>query len=100
MAMRILAVMAAVFLVGAFALATLGPPDMPLGNALFVIDHGLLRTAQQAVQNHLGVWTWGHLVVPLLIRPVWLVPAALGLVCAGGALTLASGAPHSRRRRS
>ena len=38
----------------------------------------------------------------LVARPFWLLPAALGLICAGAAATAASGpaANNSRRRRS
>ena len=78
MAMRILAVLAAAFLVGAFALATLASPDLPLGHALFLADHELLVAVQD-----------------------WFLPAAFGLICGGGAYSLGSRhAPRSRRRRS
>lgn len=101
MMMRILAILAAVLLVGAFAMATLTPPDLMLGHALIMVDHSLLVTAQYEIQRHLSPWVWDRIAVPLLLRPAWFLPVAAGLVCAGAALTLASRqAPHSRRRRS
>jgi hypothetical protein len=41
-------------------------------------------------------------VLPLLLRPAWVLPVALGVLCAGGATTLATrpGVPRSHRRRS
>lgn len=100
MAQRILAVLAAIFLVGAVGLATLGPPDMPLGQMLFVIHEGAMKGLQSFVQQHLSPWLWDEVAVPLLVRPAWLVPAAIGIVCAGLAVTVAPrrGAPRPRRR--
>jgi hypothetical protein len=38
-------------------------------------------------------------VVPVLVRPVWLLPVALGLICVGGAVTTHSpAAPHTKQR--
>lgn len=98
---RILAVIAAILLVGAFALATLGPPEMSLGGAMLSFDHTLLARLQHAIHRYLSDAVWDNLAVPLLIRPVWLLPAALGLVFAGAATTAGSGrASPTRRRRS
>ena len=38
--------------------------------------------------------------MPLLLRPVWLIPASIGLICGGAAATLTSGSAHRSRRRS
>lgn len=97
-AQRILAVLSAVLLIGAFALGTLGPPGDPLGHVLFTMDLPVMDWLQQ----HLSEWIWRNLVVPVLLRPAWLLPAALGLVCAGASMTLASrpqthGSRHQRR---
>jgi hypothetical protein len=83
---RILAVLAALLLIGAFAMATLGPPGVPLGHVLFTLDTPLMDW----VQEHLASWLWRNLVVPLLLRPAWLLPATVGVVLAGASLTLAS----------
>lgn len=100
MAQRILAVLAAVFLVSAVGLATLGPPDMELGQMLAVVHEGMPRALQSFLQQHLGAWAWEKVVVPLLVRPAWLIPAALGIVFGGLAVTAAPGrgAPRPRRR--
>ena len=100
MATRVLTVLCAALLVGAFALATLAEPDLPLGHALFLLDHHLLVVVQDTLQHNVP-WLWNNIVVPMLTRPVWFVPAALGLICGGCAFTVSSRhAPRSRRRRS
>jgi hypothetical protein len=100
---RILAVIAAILLVGSVALATLGPPDWPLGQVLLMLDHDLTEALRSGVEQHLSSWIWSDLVVPLLIRPAWLIPAALGLICAGAAFSAAgrkpAGRPHRRSPR-
>ncbi len=97
-AQRILAVLSAVLLIGAFALATLGPPGVPLGHVLFTLDTPVMDW----LQDHVGDWVWRNVAVPLLLRPAWLVPAGLGIVFAGASLTLANRpqahrSPHQRR---
>ncbi len=100
-AQRILAVIAAILLVGAVAVATLGPPGVPLGQVLFMFDHDLMTVLHSGVEKHLASWIWDYLVVPLLLRPAWLVPAAAGLICAGVALSLSGRKPaHRSHRRS
>lgn len=100
--MRCFAVLAACLLVGAFALATILPPDLALTDGLALIDRSLPTRLQAGSVAHLPPWVWNMCVVPFLIRPVWLLPAGFGVVCAGAALTFASGggAQRSRRRRS
>ena len=93
-AQRILAVLSALMLIGAFALATIGPPGVPLGHVLFTLDTPVMDWLQQ----HFAGWIWRNLVVPLLLRPAWLSPAALGIVLAGASLTLAS-RPQTHRSR-
>jgi hypothetical protein len=100
-AQRIFAVLAAVTLVGAVALAMLGPPDVPLGQVMFMIDHDLMDALHSGVERHLASWFWDYLVAPLMVRPAWLVPAGIGLVFAGFALTLSNRKPaHRSHRRS
>ena len=90
---RILASVSAACLVGAVAVALLGPPGMPLAQALLAIDHQTLDVVQSGVQRIFAPWMWTELVLPVLLRPAWLPPAALGLIFAGLSLTL----PHGRR---
>ncbi len=101
MASRILAVLAATLLIGAFALVTLAPLDMTLADALYELDPTVLLRLQHAVMSHLGRGPWQILAVPLLVRPTWLLPVALGLVCVGGAISIATPpSARTRQRRS
>ncbi|HWA79727.1 MAG TPA: hypothetical protein VG848_05375 [Acetobacteraceae bacterium] len=96
---RALAICAAALMVAAFALATLEPPDMPLGSFLYSVDAGFLNFLQAEIQHHLAPWLWDKVVVPVLMRPAWLLPVAVGIVCAGAATSLAIAAnPRSTRR--
>ena len=100
-AQRILAVLAAMLLVGAVALAMLGPPSVPLGQALFMLDHDLMNVLQRSIEQHLSAWLWNNVAMPLMLRPAWLVPAALGLICGGISLSLSTRKPvHRSHRRS
>jgi uncharacterized protein (DUF2062 family) len=99
---RVLAVLAAASLVAAFALATLLPPPLTLAQMVAMLDARLLYDAHEFVANHLSAWLWTHLLLPVLLRPCWLIPAAAGLLFAGAAMTLNSrkGLPRSHRWRS
>ena len=99
MAGRVFAILAAVLFVGAFALATLMDPDLSLGAALFSLGDHTLQAVHDGISTHLPGWVWSSVAVPLLLRPVWLIPAGLGLVCTGAALTLTTRPPHHRSRR-
>ena len=100
-AQRILAVLAAMLLVGAVALAMLGPPEVPLGQVLFMVDHDLMNAVHRFIGTHLATWLWDYLIVPLMLRPAWLVPAALGLICGGVSLSLSTRkSTHRSHRRS
>ena len=88
-------------LVGAVALAMLGPPGVPLGQTLFMVDHDLMEAVHTFIGTHLATWLWDYLVVPLMLRPAWLVPAALGLLCGGMSLSLSTRkSTHRSHRRS
>lgn len=102
MAARILAVLSAVFLVVAFAIATLLPPEMPLGQAVSALNHGWLVAAQDAVRKGASEWIWSTFAMPMLVRPAWLLPAGLGMVLGAAAVTLSSrrGPARTTRRRS
>ncbi len=100
-AQRILAVLAAMLLVGAVALAMLGPPEVPLGQLLFLIDHDLVNVAHSFIGKHLTGWLWDYVIMPLMVRPAWLVPAGLGIVCGGMSLSLSTRkSTHRSHRRS
>jgi hypothetical protein len=101
MLQRVLAILAAMLLVGAVALAMLGPPAVPLGQVLFMVDHDLMDAVHGFIGTHLAAWLWDYLVLPLMLRPAWLVPAALGLLCGGASLSLSTRkSTHRSHRRS
>ena len=83
---RVMAVLAAVFLVGAVAVALVGPPNAPLGAELYALD----RADLYAVQAYVSKGLWEALAQPLLVRPAWLLPASLGILCAGLSVSIAS----------
>ena len=98
-AARVCAVFAAAWLVAAFALASLFPPELRLGQLISLADYSLLVGLQDLVRGHLSPWLWSYVCVPLLLRPAWFVPAALGIVSVGLAVTLNSRAGPARSRR-
>ena len=101
MAARIFTTLAAIFLVAAFGIAVIGP-GLTLGEGLLTLDASYVMSLQALWRDALPSGTWLHVAVPLLIRPAWLLPASLGIVCCGVAVNLNSIAKASptRRRRS
>ncbi len=98
---RIFAVLAAVLLVGSVALAALLPTDISLYGALHLLHPVSPDRLQQLVMGRFGHFVWNGLALPLLNRPVWLIPVSLGLICVGGAMTaLSPSAPRTKQRRS
>ena len=96
-AQRVLAVLAAILFVSAVGLATVQPRMISLGGVLsWMSADGEVQLRDWLVRV-LGSWSWDYAVRPLLIRPAWLPPGALGLICAGVALTLPA---RDARRRS
>jgi hypothetical protein len=80
---RTFAVLAAVSLVGAVGLAALLPGGMSLGQTIHAVDAEILFSAQTWV----GHGIWNALAAPLLVRPVWMIPACLGIISVGGAVS-------------
>lgn len=87
-AARVFAVLACIALVAAFGTASLLPPDMPLGQFVISIAPGLLARWRDATLHGIAPLLWPAVEAPVLARPVWVVPAAVGLVSAGLSLTL------------
>ena len=97
MAARVFAVLAAVFGVLAIVCASMSPAGLTLAQALGQVDDLFLAW----LQRHSVAWAWTWLEEPLLLRPLWLAPAALALVCTGLALSFTFGKTSpSRRKRS
>ena len=100
-AFRILTVLAAACLVGSFALASLLPPDLPLGQALLAVDKQMFVAAHDAMLRRGAGALWSNVVAPILARPTWVPAAMLGVVLAGLAITVrprATAAPPRRHR--
>jgi len=99
---RVMAVLAAILLVTAFALATVLPPGTSLVELIADMDHPTLVWLKTASDLHLPAWVWDNLEIPLLVRPAWLLPTSLGLVALGCSVTLGSRkrVVGSHRRRS
>jgi hypothetical protein len=99
---RVLAVLAAFWLVLAFALATVIPPFTSCSELLADMDHESLVALSDWGESSLPNWLWDHGIVPVMLRPAWLVPTGLGLVLMGLAITIGSGkgVARSHRRRS
>ena len=97
LASRICMSLAACFLVLAFAIAALGPVGLSLAETLQRLDDGLLATLYRRSPGLL--WRW--MLLPLLMRPAWMLPAAFGVVCSGLAITVGRplGVDLRRRRR-
>jgi len=100
-AQRVLAVLAAILFVGAVGLATMSPHMVTLGALLSWFSLNAEVGLHNWLVRALGVWSWDYVARPLLIRPAWLPPGCLGLICAGIALTLpARDATRRSHRRS
>ncbi len=101
MIFRIFSVLAAILLVGAVALGTLTAGDMTLAQGLALADPDGYARWQGLLQARLGMGFWHNLAAPLLLRPLWLVPVMLGLVCVGCAVSsMGPAAGQKRHRRS
>lgn len=98
---RVLSVLAAFFLVLSVALATFGPRQIVLGQALLWVDKDVPEGLHRWLDLTLGAWAWSSVILPLFARPVWLVPTSLALICGGLALSLSGRkSTHRSHRRS
>ena len=100
MVTRSFLVLAACLMVGAFALALLPSWDMSLRDAIGGLDPSMPDRARDVVAGVLGPTFWRWSFEPLLVRPSWLLPAALGLICLGGAITAYNPPGRRTKRRS
>lgn len=96
---RILSVLAAAFLVAAFAVASIWPPDMLLKTLLSMADVTIVPELQKTIEGGISPWIWTNLVWPLLQRPAWLLPTAIGLIFFGGAISFSGSRGSTRPRR-
>lgn len=96
--MRVFAVLAVVLLTAAAVLAVTGADGLTLDDAISVVDVMAVFRLHLYVMRHLPWWVWGEFAAPWLIRPAWLVPASLGIICAGFSAGL-TGRSDAKRRR-
>ena len=97
MAPRIFAVLSAVFLVLAVGVAALTPMGLTLGQGLLMYSPKTLDW----MRLNSATWLMNWVELPFLLRPLWLLPASIGVVLAGLAATFNLGKTStSRRRRS
>jgi hypothetical protein len=93
---RIFSVLAATMVVAAFSLIVLAPSSMSLVQGLAQLDPELPRRLQLGTEHALGKIVWVRIFLPLLVRPVWLVPTCLALLFGG--LAASTGAPTQSPR--
>ena len=86
-----MAAIGALSLVASFGMATLLRPFLSLGQMIMSIDQPMLMAWDQAERTGANHWIWGHLAVPLLLRPAWMLPTMFGIICVGAAAQLAWG---------
>ena len=101
-AARILAVISAMCFVLAFTLALMLAPDTTLGEAFAILHLDWVAAVHDVAHQSVSEWLWMNVALPVLMRPVWLLPTGLALVMAGAAVTLATrrSAARSHHRRS
>jgi hypothetical protein len=80
---RIFTVFAAVLLVTAFALMMLPPDGMTLLDGLAEWGRDAPTDLQRSVRSTLGSFVWVKVFMPVLVRPVWMIPLFLGVLSAG-----------------
>jgi hypothetical protein len=73
---------------------------MSLRDALASLDADAPGRMRDAVTWVVGAAVWQRTAEPLLVRPSWLVPAALGLICLGAAVTAYNPPDRRTKRRS
>lgn len=97
MVARVFAVLGSAFLVAAVGLALLTPSGMSLSGGIDAV----LPTALEWMRSRSASWLWFSIEVPFLVRPLWLVPTCVGLLCAGiaGSLNFKK-STNTRPRRS
>ena len=85
---KIMAACGAFFLVVSFALAVLQPPFQSLASLIITLDPAALPVIDATPTGRLARYLWEQVVIPVLIRPDWMLPTMLGLVCVGIAAQL------------
>lgn len=97
---RGLAVLAACLLVLTAVLASAEPYDMPMVQVLALINPAWPGQVQDTLLGMAGRAVWVDIALPILARPIWMIPAALALICAGFAFSLTPPSSKPTHRRS
>jgi hypothetical protein len=97
---RAFAILAAALLVCAFGLVMLTPDGMTLDEGVAALGPRAISDFRHTVQHILGPGAWSRLCMPLLVRPVWLIPLCLGMICAGVAASLSTPSESQRSTRT
>ena len=78
-----------------------GPLRWHYRQAINALDGMATEHAQRMFVGVFGRGFWEAVLVPLLVRPVWMIPVSLGLICVGAAVTaLSQASPRPKQRRS
>jgi hypothetical protein len=78
---------ALVFFLTSAAMAVVLPADEALESTLKALDPTAVEALHRGGQAILPSGLWRYLVVPVLMRPAWLLPACIGIVAIGLAMT-------------
>ena len=92
---RVFVVIAAALFVLSAALASVVGPMMPLNEGIRQVDMSVLLW----LNDHASEWVKQWLLLPFMVRPVWLLPVSLGVVALGVAASVNSvrGTPFHRK---
>jgi hypothetical protein len=88
-AAKVMAALGAVFLVAGFALASLLQPFTSLAQLAAMLDDKWMLALDHAERSGVARWLWVNVEVPVLLRPCWLLPITIGLICVGFAVSFA-----------
>ncbi|MGI4746917.1 MAG: hypothetical protein ACRYGI_05505 [Janthinobacterium lividum] len=75
---------------GAFAIAALAPFDLTLAGALGRLDQTAASWLKPVMSDAGAAFhpSWHIVVMPFLVRPAWILPAMIGLISTGLAVTV------------
>jgi len=84
-----MAALGAMFLVAGFALASLLQPFTSLAELAMMMNDKWMLALEHAERGGIARWLWVNVEVPVLLRPCWLLPTMIGLICVGFAVSFA-----------
>jgi len=87
-AAKLASAVGAVSLVISFFIASMLSPLLNLMQLLALQWPGRMTELGHAIRSGTSLWWWEHVAIPLLVRPAWLLPAMIGMICVGLAVQL------------